>query len=56
MNLYIDVKTNNHPDFVTTPQTTWTMAVDDVVTYRLPGTSDPEGNDEPEVYVRTMDA
>jgi len=32
------------------------MAVDDVVTYRLPNVVDPEGNDEPEVYVDIMDA
>lgn len=56
MNLYVNVLSNNYPDFVTEPQTTWTMAVDDVVTYRLPQVVDPEGNDEPEVYVGEMDA
>ena len=32
------------------------MAEGDVVTYRLPQVVDPEGNDEPEVYVGYMDA
>jgi len=55
-NLYINVLSNNYPDFVTEPTTSWTMAEGDVVTYRLPNVVDPEGNDEPEVYVDIMDA
>lgn len=55
-NLYVEVLSNNYPDFVTEPTTSWTMAVDDVVTYRLPNVVDPEANDEPEVYVGIMDA
>jgi len=56
MNLYVNVLSNNYPDFVTEPETTWTMAVGDIVSYKLPQVVDPEGNDEPEVYVSIMEA
>ena len=56
MNLYISVISNTYPDFVTEPQTTFTMAVGDVINYPLPEVVDPEGNDIPEVYVGVMDA
>jgi len=52
--LYIEVLNNNYPDFVTDVETTWTLAVGDVYEYKLPKLSDPEGNDEPEVYVNSM--
>jgi len=45
---------NNYPDFVTDVETTWTLNVDDVYEYKLPALKDPEGNDEPEVYVNFM--
>jgi hypothetical protein len=56
LNLYIEVLSNNYPDFIEEPQTSWTMAVGDVVEYKLPAVTDPEGNDEPEVYIGYMDA
>jgi len=37
------------------PETSWTMAVGDVVSYKLPDVVDPEGNDEPEVYLNIME-
>jgi len=55
LNLYITVLTNTHPDFSSDPQTSWTMAVNDTVSYKLPGWSDPEGNDNAEIYVSKMD-
>lgn len=55
MNLYIEVVANNYPDFVTEPETSFAVKVNDVFQYQLPGVVDPEGNDEPEVYVGYMD-
>ena len=55
MNMYIEVISNTYPDFVTEPETAFTVAVNDVYQYQLPEATDPEGNDEPEVYVNYMD-
>ena len=56
LNLYIEVLSNTHPDFVTEPDTSFTMAVGDVISYKLPPVVDPDGNDIPEVYIDKMDA
>ena len=53
-NLYIEVLSNTHPDFVTEPETSFTMAVGDVRSYKLPPVVDPDNNDIPEVYINTM--
>jgi len=55
MNLYIEVISNTYPDFVSEPETAFTVAVNDVYQYQLPEVTDPEGNDDPEVYVGKMD-
>lgn len=55
MNLYIEVVSNTYPDFKTEPQTAFTVEVNDVFQYKLPAVTDPEGNDEPEVYVGFME-
>ena len=55
MNLYVEVISNTYPDFLTEPETAFTVAVNDVYQYQLPEVLDPEGNDEPEVYVGYMD-
>jgi len=55
LNLYITVLTNTHPDFTSDVQTSWTMAVNDTVSYKMPGWSDPESNDVAQIYVDTMD-
>ena len=55
MNLYVEVISNTYPDFITEPETAFTVAVYDVYQYKLPAVTDPEGNDEPEVYVGYMD-
>ena len=55
MNLYVEVISNTYPDFITEPETAFTVAVYDVYQYKLPAVVDPEGNDEPEVYVGYMD-
>jgi len=52
--LYVEVVTNNYPDFVTEIQTTWTLSVGDVYEYKLPKIKDKEENDVPEVYVSEM--
>ena len=54
VNLYIEVLSNNPPDFVTELETSFTMAVGDVVSYKLPPVVDSEGNDIPEVYIDKM--
>jgi len=56
LTLYVEVLSNTYPDFVTEPETTFTLAVGDVINYQLPNVIDPEGNDEPFVYVGIMDA
>jgi hypothetical protein len=56
LNLYIEVLSNTHPDFVSEPETSFTMAVGDIISYKLPPVVDPDGNDIPEVYVDYMDA
>ena len=55
MNLYIEVISNTYPDFLTEPQTSFTVEVNDVYQYKLPDVQDPDGNDEPEVYVGLME-
>jgi hypothetical protein len=55
LNLYITVLTNTHPDFTSDVQTSWKMAVNDTVSYKMPGWSDPERNDIAQIYVDTMD-
>ena len=55
MNLYIEVISNTYPDFVSEPETAFTVAVSDVYQYQLPEVVDPEGNDEPEVYVGILE-
>ena len=55
MNLYIEVISNTYPDFVSEPETAFTVAVNDRFQYQLPEMADPEGNDEPEVYIGYMD-
>jgi len=56
LNLYIDVKSNTHPDFTSEMQTTFTLSVGDNFTYTLPPIKDSDGNDVPEVYVQRMEA
>ena len=53
-NLYIEVLSNTYPDFVREPETSFVMNVNDVFQYQLPSLVDPEGNDEPEVYIDYM--
>lgn len=55
MNLYIEVLANTYPDFVTEPTTSFILDVNEVYQYELPAVVDPEGNDEPQVYVDYMD-
>ena len=55
MNLYIEVLANTYPDFVSEPKTAFVLEVNEVYQYELPAVVDPEGNDEPEVYVGYMD-
>ena len=56
LNLYIEVLSNTPPDFVTEPNTSFTMAVGDVISYKLPPVVDPENNAIPEVYIDKMEA
>lgn len=56
LNLYIKVLSNTYPAPVTDIQTSYTMDVGDVLTYRVPQLVDPENNDTPECYVGKMDA
>lgn len=46
---------NTYPDFVSEPETAFTVALNDVYQYQLPELVDPEGNDEPQVYINYMD-
>ena len=50
-NINVFVKENNHPDFVGEIETSFTLEVNETLTYELPDTYDPEGNDSIEVYV-----
>ena len=56
LNLYIEVFSNTHPDFVAEPDTSFIMDVGDVISYKLPPVVDPDGNDIPEVYIDKMEA
>ena len=55
LNLYVQVLSNTHPYFVTEPDTSFTLAVGDVISYKLPPVGDPDGNDIPVVYIDKMD-
>lgn len=54
LNLYVEVLANTYPDFISEPETSFRVAVNGVVQYQLPPVVDPEGNDEPEVYIGYM--
>lgn len=56
LNLYIKVLANTYPNPISEIQTSFTMDVGDVLTYRIPQLVDPEGNDTPECYVGIMNA
>lgn len=56
LNLYINVLSNTHPDFTTEMQTTFTLNLNETLTYKLPPIKDSDGNDEPEIYLKTMEA
>ena len=56
LNLYIDVMSNTHPDFTTEMQTAFTLNINTNLTYKLPLIRDSDGNDVPEVYIKTMEA
>ena len=56
LNLYIDVKTNTHPDFDGEVETSFTLDNEEVYEYKLPKVVDADGNDEPVVYIDVMDA
>jgi hypothetical protein len=43
--LYIEIKANNHPNFNTEVQVSFSMANGETLTYKLPPSSDPENND-----------
>jgi len=47
LNLYINILSNTYPDFTSAVQTTFTMSVNDVLSYKMPPIVDPEGNDTP---------
>ena len=53
INFNVDVRFNSPPDFVVKPETTFVLAVGDVLTYLLPPVVDPEGNDTPLVFITT---
>ena len=55
MNLYIEVLANTYPDFVTEPMTSFYVNLYERMPYFLPDVVDPEGNDEPEVYIGYME-
>jgi hypothetical protein len=55
LNLYIQVLTNTYPDFSETVKTSWEMPLNVTRYYRLPGWSDPDNNDQAEIYVSVMD-
>lgn len=55
LNLYINVLSNTHPDFTTEMQTTFTPKLNETLTYKLPPIKDSDGNDEPEVIIKTME-
>jgi len=56
LNLYINVLSNTHPDFTTEMQTTFTLKLNETLSYKLPPIKDSDGNDEPEVFLKTMEA
>jgi len=56
LHLYINVISNSHPDFEKEIETSFTLSVGDVHTYKLPPITDNDNNDEPEVLITKMDA
>ena len=55
MNRHIEVMYNTYPDFVSEPETAFTVEVFDVFQYMFPEVFDVDGNDEPEVYINSME-
>jgi len=56
LNLYIDVLSNSHPDFVEEIETSFTLAVGDEEIYTLPDVEDADENDDPVVVIDRMEA
>ena len=55
INFYVNVSSNSAPEFNTDIQTQWALNVNDVVPYKLPAWTDPEGNDPGQVYINSME-
>lgn len=56
LNLYIDVLSNSHPDFVEEIETSFTLTVGQNFTYKLPKVEDADENDTPVVVIDVMEA
>ena len=50
----IEVLPNSHPEFVTEPETAFSVAVDETYVYQLPEVVDREENDESEVVIGSV--
>ena len=55
LNLYIEVLSNTHPDFVSEVQTNFDVEVNVPLVYSLPAWEDPEGNDVAVIEVIPME-
>lgn len=55
LHLYVNVSENTYPDFVEDIETSWTIELNETYTYDLPDLEDPEGNDEPEIFIGEME-
>jgi hypothetical protein len=55
LNLYVNVSSNNAPEFTTELKSSWSLNVSDNIIYSFPPYKDPEGNDETIAYVAPME-
>lgn len=55
LNLYVNVSSNNAPEFTSELKSSWSLNVSDSITYSFPPYKDPEGNDDTVAYVAPME-
>lgn len=55
LNLDVNILANTYPDFISEIENEFVLFFNEEYRYELPEIVDKEGNDEPEVYVSTME-
>jgi len=55
LTLYVNISSNSAPEFTEDIKTQFSLTMKEWTNYTLPAFKDPEGNDEGEVYINSME-